>query len=195
MPRQSRVIRPSLPHHVTQRGNHRQRTFFSPADYDLYLALAAQEFVAAEVEVWAYCLMPNHVHLIATPSDEIGLSRAVGRTHLRYTTIINQREGRSGHLWQGRFASAPMDWTYLARCVRYVAMNPVRAGLVESAGDWPWSSTSAHLGQASNKLLTRGPIESLFDDDPDFFFGSDLARSELIEIRNATAVGRMMREA
>lgn len=105
MPRMARVVVPGVTHHITQRGNRRQLSFFGPADYALYLRIAAEEFTAAEVEVWGYCLTPNHIHLIATPARADSLAAAVGATHLRYTRQINRRERWTGYLWQGRFAS------------------------------------------------------------------------------------------
>lgn len=101
MARMARVVVPGVPHHVTQRGNRRQRTFFCEADYIAYLQIAAETFRAAGVEVWAYCLMPNHVHLIATPPAPEALAAAVGGTHLRYTRMVNRRERWTGYLWQG----------------------------------------------------------------------------------------------
>ncbi len=104
-----RVAAPGLPHHVTQRGNRRQRTFFCDQDYESYLQLMAQFCKPQNVEVWAYCLMPNHVHLIAVPDSAKGLRRAIGEAHRRYTRMVNFREGWRGHLWQGRFASFVLD--------------------------------------------------------------------------------------
>ena len=157
MPRKARVVAPGVPHHVTQRGNRRQATFLRQEDYLAYLQLAGEAFAEAGVQVWCWCLMPNHVHLIATPADEAGLAKAVGLTHLRYTRLINGRERWTGYLWQGRFASFPMDDDHLRQCVRYVGLNPVRAGLVERAVDWPWSSVRAHLGRGTDPFLTPEP--------------------------------------
>ena len=109
MARLARVVAPGVPHHVTQRGNRRQETFFRPADYRLYRELMAEWCGRCGVEIWAYCLMPNHVHLIAVPQTADALQRAIGEAHRRYTRAINLREGWRGHLWQGRFASFPME--------------------------------------------------------------------------------------
>ena len=132
MARHARVVIPGARHHVTQRGNRRQQTFFSDADYVAYLHLAAEAFSEAGVEVWAWCLMPNHVHLIAAPSRPEALAEAVGATHLRYTRQINRRERWTGYLWQGRFASFPMDDDYRMTCARYVGP---RAGRADGARD------------------------------------------------------------
>ena len=172
MPRQARVVVPGLPHHVTQRGNRRQPTFFCNGDYRVYLDIAAEVFGPLGVEVWAYCLMPNHVHLIAVPGDETSLAKAMGETHARYTRFINRRENWTGHLWQGRFGSRPMDEAHLYRCVRYVGLNPVDAGLVARAVDWPWSSVKAHITGSADGLLTRGPIAERVGLDMACFFDS-----------------------
>lgn len=144
MPRIARIVAPGMPHHVTQRGNRRMQTFFGDDDYRAYLSLVGQWCLPRGNRVWAYCLMPNHVHLIVVPDSEDGLSRGVGEAHRRYTRRVNFREGWRGHLWQGRFASVVMDDRYLVAATRYVERNPVKAGLVERAEDWPWSSARAH---------------------------------------------------
>ena len=109
MARMARVVAPDMPHHITQRGNRRLETFFRDSDYELYVKLMAEWCARWHVEVWAYCLMPNHVHLIAAPRTEEGLCRAIGEAHRRYTLHVNFREGWRGHLWQGRFASFVKD--------------------------------------------------------------------------------------
>jgi len=134
-----------MPHHVTQRGNRRQETFFSEADYQAYLELMAEWCQKRQVEIWAYCLMPNHVHLIAVPGTKEGLQLAIGEAHRRYSRLINFRQGWRGHLWQGRFSSFILDEAYLLACARYVERNSVRAGLVEKPEQWRWSSAAAHM--------------------------------------------------
>ena len=109
MARLARLVIPGLPHHVTQRGNGRAPTFFSDDDYAVYRELLAASCLAAEVAVWAWVLMPNHVHLILTPSDADGLRRALATTHRRYAGHIHARLNRSGHFWQGRFGAVAMD--------------------------------------------------------------------------------------
>ena len=136
MARLPRVVFPGLPHHVTQRGNGRQRTFFEERDYALYLDLLAAAAERARTEIWSYCLMPNHVHVVLVPQDEYGLSRTFGELHRRYTGYINARRRTTGHLWQGRFGPVAMDEEHLCHALRYVALNPVRAGLTSRAEDW-----------------------------------------------------------
>jgi len=158
MARLARVVLPGIPHHVTQRGNRRQRTFFSDADYQFYRALMAEWCERCEVAVWCYCLMPNHVHLIVVPQSADGLRRAIGEAHRRYSRHVNFREGWRGHLWQDRFASCAMDETHLLAAARYVELNPVRAALVSEAGDWPWSSAAARLAGMDDALAQVGSL-------------------------------------
>ncbi len=153
MARLARVVLPDWPHHVTQRGNRRQRVFFGQGDYRAYLDLLGDWTERCGVAVWAYCLMPNHVHLILVPASESALSRAVGQTHVAYTRRINFRRKWRGFLWQGRFASCPMDEPHLLAATAYVERNPVKAGLVERAEDWPWSSAATHVGAAADPLV------------------------------------------
>ncbi|HUS91963.1 MAG TPA: transposase [Phycisphaerae bacterium] len=160
MARLARVVAPGYPHHVTQRGNRRQQTFFCDDDYAAYLELLAEWCSKCGVEVWAYCLMPNHVHLVAVPATADGLRRGIGEAHRRYTRRINFREGWRGHLWQGRFASFVMDEDHLLQAARYVEMNPVRARLAETAAAWPWSSAAAHAAGRDDVLVKAGPMRS-----------------------------------
>jgi len=113
------------------------------------------------VQVWGYCLMPNHVHLIAVPQSADGLRRAIGEAHRRYTRQINFREGWRGHLWQGRFASFVMDEPYLLATARYVELNPVRAGLVEAPSEYPWSSARSHVTGRDDGLVQVAPLLEL----------------------------------
>lgn len=160
MARISRLVVPGLAHHVTQRGNRRQTTFFRPFDYALYRDLLSEQCEKAEIAIWAYSLLPNHVHLIAVPAAQTGLARALGEAHRRYTTIVNRREGWTGCLWQGRFASFPMDESHLLAATRYILLNPVRAGLVERAVDWPYSSIKAHLREGVDDLVEVEALHS-----------------------------------
>jgi putative transposase len=143
MARIARVIVPDYPHHITQRGNRRQKTFFCKKDYELYKELMAQWSRRYGVEIGAYCLMPNHVHLVAVPQDKESFHKVIGEAHRRYTRHINFREMWRGHLWQGRFASYVMDEGYLREAVRYRELNPVRARLVKNPDEYKWSSASS----------------------------------------------------
>ena len=158
MARLARVVVPGMPHHVTQRGNRRQPTFFGEEDYAAYVELMGQWCNQHGVEIWAYCLMPNHVHRIAVPQSEDGLRRGIGEAHRRYTRRINFREGWRRHLWQGRFASFVMDERYLLAAARYVELNPVRAKPVVAPSDYPWSSARAHLKGKDDALVRVAPL-------------------------------------
>jgi putative transposase len=158
MARLARIVVPGLPHHVTQRGNRRQPVFFEDGDYALYRDLLAERCRKAGVAVWAYCLMPNHVHLILVPATTDALALALGETHRRYTGFVNARLRVTGHLFQGRFGSVVLDETHLIAAARYVALNPVRAGLVQQASQWPWSSVRAHLRGRDDGLVEVAPL-------------------------------------
>jgi putative transposase len=158
MPRIARVVAPGLPHHITQRGNRRQQTFFLKEDYQAYLTFMADWCGKCRVEIWAYCLMPNHIHLIAVPASEGGLRSSIGEAHKRYTRVINAREGWKGHLWQGRFFSYPLDEASLLTAVLHIETNPVRAGLVDSPDRYPWCSAGPHLNGRDDTLVKVKPL-------------------------------------
>ena len=153
MPRIARVTVPGIPHHVTQRGNRRQPVFFKNGDRQSYLHILSEQSKRYGVAIWAYCLMDNHVHFIAVPEEIDSLARTFGEAHRRYTWNINQREGWTGYLWQGRFASFPLDESYLIATIRYVERNPVEAGLVTRAEDYRWSSAAAHVTKTRDPIL------------------------------------------
>ena len=158
MARIGRFVVPDLPHHVTQRGNRRERVFFSDDDYALYRDLLREACGREGVAVWSYCLMPNHVNLILAPRTPEGLGRALGKAHRRYSSFVNARARATGHLFQGRFSSVVMDEDHLMAAARYVALNPVRARLVARAEDWPWSSARAHLAGRDDGLVEVAPL-------------------------------------
>ncbi len=173
MARPPRVVIPGVPHHVIQRGNRRQPTFFRDDDYELYKGLMAECCKSEGVAVWCYCLMPNHTHLILVPDEAGGLCRAVGEAHRRYTSRVHRREGWQGYLWQGRFASFPLDSGHLYACARYVERNPVRAQMVERAEDWPHSSAQAHVNDEDDVLVRASPLLEEYGDWRSFLAESD----------------------
>lgn len=145
MARLARVVIPHVAHHITQRGNRCLPIFFSDSDRTYYLAQLAASLAASDTQCLAWCLMTNHVHLILIPVSADGLRAALGEAHRRYTRHVNQREGWRGYLFQGRFASYPMDDAHLVAAVRYVENNPVAAGIVACADEWRWSSARSHI--------------------------------------------------
>jgi putative transposase len=163
MARMARFVAPGYPHHVTQRGNRRQKTFFCDDDYRYYIELLAEFSREYGTEVWAYCLMPNHVHLVMVPSEEDGLRATLGEAHRRYTRHVNFRSGWRGHLWQERFHSFVMDEQYLLATVRYVERNPVVADLCLNPFEWEWSSAAAHSVGVDDDLVRVKPMLDRID--------------------------------
>lgn len=186
MARIARIIAPDYPHHITQRGNRRQTTFFCEDDYLVYIDLMSQWCRHYNVDIWAWCLMPNHIHLIAVPKTADGLARAIGEAHRRYTRHINFRENWRGHLWQGRFTSFPMDEQYLLATARYVEMNPVAAGLVEHPNDYPWSSARAHIEGKDDKLVKVAPLLDIISDWSSFLSLSPTDELDLLHRHERT---------
>ena len=154
MPRQARIVVPGLPHHITRHGINGLGAFFTDDDRRFYLRVLADQCLTFDVAVVGYCLMPDHVHLIAIPRLQSSLAKAIGSAHLRYTRYVNRVHGRSGHLWHDRFYSCPIDPEHHLAALRYVERNPIRAGLVGVAMRYPWSSAAAHdVGKDATELL------------------------------------------
>jgi len=189
MARIARVVVPGYPHHITQRGNRRQRTFFCDEDYQLYLGLMAEWCGKFNVETWAYCLMPNHIHIIAVPSDPVGLRLAIGEAHRRYTRHVNLREGWRGHLWQGRFYSFPMDERHLLAAAKYIERNPVAAGIAAAAGDYQWSSARFHLRRETDALVKKSVLDEV-GSDWGRFLDEPLSSAEAEEFTKHIVTGR-----
>ncbi len=159
MARIARVVVPGFPYHVTHRGNRRASLFFSDDDREIYLALLHEHAQKEGLDIWSWCLMTNHVHLIVIPKHENSMARAIGRAHMRYAWRINRDHGWCGHLWANRYHSSALDWDHLWRAVRYVELNPVRAGMTPRAENHQWSSCRDHAG-------LRGPQGMLAQDRP-----------------------------
>ena len=189
MPRFPRLVVPGYPHHVTQRGIRRQRTFFDNSDYEAYLALLIELKAKAGVRVLAYCLMPNHVHLVVVPTDKRSLARLFGVAHHRYAKRVNALDDWRGHLWQERFYSVVMDESHTLAAMRYVELNPVRAGLSQKPDEWPWSSARANLGLNPDDLVDDSEVRSVITDWRCFLAESE--DSMLIDsLRSQTSTGR-----
>lgn len=189
MPRSSRIVLPGIPHHVTQRGSRKLPVFFADRHYRLYIRLLAEQCAAHRLGVWAYCLMPNHVHLIVVPNRPDGLWRPLAAAHQAYAWRVNRAKGWSGHLWQERFASFPMDETHLYSAVRYVLLNPVRAGFVRRPESWPFSSANAHLSGERDELLDPRPMNDLID-DWESYLSATVSRSSAALLRKHARSGR-----
>ncbi|MFZ3140796.1 transposase [Polaromonas sp.] len=178
MARLSRLTVPGYPHHIIQRGNNRQAIFSSAADYQMLLALLDENAQKFGVALHAYVLMENHFHLLATPTTAEGLPQmmqAVGRRYVRY---FNDRQGRSGTLWEGRYRSTLIDADrYLLACMVYIDLNPVRAGLVKEAASYPWSSHAHYVGLRTDKMITPHALFWTLGNTP---FSREAAYAELV---------------
>lgn len=162
MPRLSRVVLPGFAHHVTQRGVRRGDIFFDDSDRALYLRHMSEQTEKFGVRILCYCLMTNHVHLLAVPESATALASAIGEAHRRYTWQLNRRIGATGYLFQGRFASCPLGESHLGAAARYVLLNPVRARLVARAADYRWSSAAFHAGAIEqDPLIERNDLLGL----------------------------------
>ena len=191
MPRIARVCAIDYPHHITQRGNNGDAVFFDNEDREFYLKALSRYSQHWDVDIWAYCLMTNHVHILSVPRKEGSLARGMGSTNLVYTQYINRKYKRSGRLWQNRFFSTVIEEeSYLWTVVRYIERNPVRAGLVQRAEDYRWSSCDAHVSGFNDPILS---VKDWLEEDDiqayrEFLIADD--RETEKSIRKATATGR-----
>ncbi len=159
MARQPRLDAPGYPHHVVQRGNNRQEVFRDAADCERYLSLLTELSVGMSAAVHAYVLMPNHVHLLLTPTEPLALGRLMQALGRRYVMGFNRRHARSGTLWEGRYRACIVESEhYLFACSRYIEMNPVRAGLVADPAEYRWSSYAHHIGLRPEPLIAEHPL-------------------------------------
>jgi putative transposase len=154
MPRVARIVVPGVPHHITQRGNNLQDVFFVEDDRRAYLSILKNQAARYRLSILGYCLMTNHIHLVATPSNHESLHKAVGRTHWLYAQYVNRLHGRSGHLWQNRFYSCPLDQADPFAVLAYVERNPVRAKILRHPWLYRWSSAAAHLNKKEEIEIT-----------------------------------------
>jgi len=155
MPRIARIIAPGYPHHITQRGNNRATVFFDDEDRQTYLKLLISYARKHALQIWAYCLMDNHIHLLAVPETETALARGIGLTNQVYTQYLNRKLNQSGRIWQNRFFSCVVEnELYLWAVARYIERNPMKAGLSKSAEEYHWSSAKAHLTGVDDTVLS-----------------------------------------
>lgn len=189
MGRIARIVVLGIPHHIIQRGNRNQKVFFTDKDRNLYLDILRFNAFKFNLKIWCYCLMDNHIHLIAVPERPDSLARAMAETHRKYTYMINIRNNWKGFLFQGRYGSFPMDEAYLYCCVRYVERNPVRAGLVKLAEQYRWSSARAHVFGFNDPLLSPMPLRSQIKDWSIFLRGEE-KEEDLEQLRKNQLTGR-----
>ena len=189
MARIARVVIPGLAHHVTQRGNGRQQTFHSAQDCIEYLQLLRRACTSSDVTCLAYCLMPNHVHLILVPATHDGLRRSLAAVHQAYARRSNVRRDVTGHFWQGRYGSVPMDDAHLYEALRYVLLNPVRARLSRAAAEWRWSSARAYLARVDDGLTRTGRLCQMIHDVP-AYLDEEPDEARVARLRAAETIGR-----
>ncbi len=203
MARRPRVCIPGLTQHVVQRGNNRTTVFGDTSDYRFFLSLLRHESARCSVAIHAYALMTNHFHLMVTPSDRTGLStmmQSVGRT---YVPAFNSKHRRTGGLWEGRYRSFVIESEgYWLKCMRYVELNPVRAGIVSRSEEYRWSSARTHVRGTEDPLLSVHDLYlRLGATSPDrqrawrAICGEAIPDSELAELRDATRRGRWAQAA
>lgn len=191
MPRIARIYALNYPHHITQRGNNRETVFFDDEDKKFYLKILNKYSYQWNFDIWAYCLMPNHVHILVVPRREDSLAKGIGGTNLVYTQYINRRYNRNGRLWQNRFFSTIVEQeSYLWAVVRYIERNPIRAGIVERAEDYLWSSAKAHILRVRDSILTgeKWLPDGEYKSYRDFLSYEEKDKED--SIRKATQTGR-----
>lgn len=190
MPRIARVVVLGWPHHITQRGNYKQKTFSGEADYKRYLQWLSEYCKKYDLNILAFCLMPNHVHFIAIPQKEDSLAKTFNTCHMRYSQYYNKKKEKRGHLWQGRFYSCALDTGHLYEAIRYVENNPVRAKVVKKPEEWKWSSAKAHINKEES-VLPLGRVSDYVDiSDWEKYLSEKEAEDVIIKVRANTLTGR-----
>jgi len=174
MPRKARCLIPGCPHHIVQRGHNRRPIFVEERDFVYYLENLCEFKAALKIRVYAWCLMKNHVHLIVEPEETVEtISRMMKHINGRQTAYVNKMEGRSGTLWNGRYKASPIQREkYMLACIRYVEINPVRAGMVRSVGDYRWSSFHDRAAQREDSMLDQDLCYRALGEDDDSRFAA-----------------------
>jgi putative transposase len=191
MPRIARIIAPGYPHHITQRGNNRATVFFDDDDRLTYLKLLSGYSQKHHVHIWAYCLMGNHIHLLAVPESEASLARGIGLTNQMYTQYLNHKLNQSGRIWQNRFFSCVVEnERYLWAVARYIERNPLKVGLATNVEEYWWSSAKAHVSGAHDPLLSADSWLSLQEQNAYREFVRTEDEESDNAIRRATNSGR-----
>jgi putative transposase len=190
MPRLKRIVVPGLPHHITQRGNSRANVFFDDEDREVFLRILGEVSECHGLTNFSYSLMTNHIHLISAPKLESSLARSMRDLLGPYAAYLNRKYGFNGRLWQGRFHSTPLDDAHFWEAIRYVERNPVRAGLVQRAEQYQWSSAAAHCGLRQDYLLAPLPDAAAFIDNWSTWLSYGEGELALENIRRCTKTGR-----
>jgi putative transposase len=188
----ARVAAAGVPYHITQRGNHRQQVFFLDPDYRRFLELLREWSGREGLRMLGYCLMPNHVHVVAVPDRPDSLAKSLGPAQSRYARYCNQQRGVTGHVWQDRYYSAPLDQRHLVVALRYVDCNPVRAGLAANAENYEWSSARAHVARRDPTGILDMDLwrEVCSGDEWREILQAPAERSAEGRLRNATRTGK-----
>jgi len=194
MPRIARIVIPGIPYHLAQRGNRRQQVFFENNDYAFYLHLLRKHGYESGVQFWAYCLMPNHVHLIAVPEKPESLANAMSIADRKYAQATNLKHDWTGSLWQGRFFSCPLDHAHLLAATRYVERNPVRSGMVSLPAEYVWSSAYSHINDSPDPLISDSVLMEEITDWATFI-GQEENEETLQRLREFTSTGRPLGNA
>lgn len=190
MARMARAVVPAIPYHISHRGNHTVHIFYTDEDRLYYRQQLQAACTRYGLEIWAYCWLNNHVHLIAVPQSRESLGRAIGLAHRRQSIWINRQMGWTGHLWANRFYSCALDGPHLWQAVKFVESNPVRVGLVQHAEDWPWSSARAHILGQADPLLSPSRLFPGEVKDWRAWLSEGLSESEIAAIQSHTRTGR-----
>ena len=190
MPRIARIVVPGAPHHVIQRGNGGKDVFHTDSDRNLFLFMLRESCRQQELAIRSYCLMDNHVHLLAVPGKQASLVKGLQIVHQRYAQYYNHTRGVTGRLWQGRFFSCPLGPSHFLAAMRYVEQNPVRAGIAARAGLYPWSSAAANCGRRKDPLLAEGGGPKPSPEEYSRLLGEELDEATLESLREKTSTGR-----
>jgi len=193
MARLPRLTVGGYPHHIIQRGNNRQAIFATTEDYRTLLDMLDEHARKSQVALHAYVLMSNHFHLLATPETAEGIPQMMQSVGRRYVRYFNQRQARTGTLWEGRYRSTLIQAErHLLACMVYIDLNPVRAGIAETAADYPWSSHGHYVGRRSDKLVTPHPLWWQLGNTP---FAREAAYLELVQSGLAPAQERALTDS
>jgi putative transposase len=191
MPRIARIVGTGYPHHIVERGNNRERVFANPIDYEKYLSFLSKYSEEKETAVLAYCLMPNHIHLLVRPPGEDTLAKMMQGITLCYSKYFNRENGRTGRLWECRYHSTVVDGdTYLWTVSKYIENNPVRAGIVKKPEDYPYSSAKAHILREKDPVLKEPLFGTGELDEYRRFVKSEEDKRILEQIRKQTRSGK-----